>query len=150
MANNGFVYWSEFPNAGDAQEGDIIVGSRAGIDSQFTYSSFGTLVFSTISGTTQDAEVGHGYIIGNSSLTTINLPLDAIAGEQVAIQGYGSSGWLVQAGAGVTLQIGSTASSIGGTVASSNRWDSIQLICLVNSGSVWALYAPVSSAYTIL
>ncbi len=149
MALAPYIEWSQFPNAGPELPGDIIVGLRAGVNVQVTLGP-AALEWNVVTGTTQDCSVKNGYIPTNVALTTFNLPLSAVAGDIVAIQGYGSGLWVVQAGVGVTVQIGNTASSIGGTVAAANRWDSIQLICLVNSGSVWGLYAPVSSAYTIL
>ena len=101
-----------------------------------------------VSGTTQAAAVNNGYIIQNASQTTVTLPATAALGSVISVQGLGAGGWILTANTGQTVQIGSTATSSGGTVTSSNQWDAIEVVCVV-ANTTWALRAPVTSGFVI-
>jgi hypothetical protein len=105
--------------------------------------------FVGIPGTSQLAVGGVGYIIDNPLLTTVTLPAIANEGVIVAIQGKGSGGWILQANVGQIINIGSVPTSPGGTVASSNQWDSIQVVCVV-ANTTWAMFSAVTQDFTIL
>jgi hypothetical protein len=108
----------------------------------------GGLPFVNVSGTTQAAVINTGYIIGNSSQTTVTLPASAPVGSIVAIQGKGSGGWVLQANGGQTIQVGQTASSSGGSVTSAAAFDAIQVVCVV-ANTTWTSSYVVSSGVTI-
>jgi hypothetical protein len=106
------------------------------------------LVWSVVSGTSETAAAGNGYITSNSSQTTVSLPASCAPGDMIAVQGQGSGGWLIKANTGQTIHVGATASSSAGSVASSNQYDAITLVCIVATTD-WAMYGPVSSGFVI-
>ena len=108
----------------------------------------GGLIWSVVSGTTQTAAAGNGYITSNGSLTTVSLPASCAPGDMVAVQGQGAGGWLIQANTGQTIHIGASASMSAGSVASANQYDAITLVCIVTNTD-WAMYGPVSSGFVI-
>lgn len=99
--------------------------------------AFGGIGWNNVSGTSQAASVNNGYVIGNASQTTVTLPATAALGSVIAVQGKGAGGWVLTANTGQTIQVGSTATSSGGTVTSQNQWDSIEVVC-VTANTTWA------------
>lgn len=113
---------------------------------QWTSSGTGTgITWSGVSGTSQAADINSGYVIENAAQTTITLPATAALGSIVYVQGMGAGGWVLTANAGQTIQVGSSATSTGGTVTSGDQWDAIGVVCLV-ANTTWSMLAPVSSA----
>ena len=110
--------------------------------------SGGGLPWIGVSGTTQACDVNHGYITQNAGLTTYTLPAIAAIGDTVRIQGLGAGGWVLTANTGQTIQVGSSATSSGGTVASTNRYDCIEVVCIV-ADTTWAMTPNVSAGFTI-
>lgn len=104
-----------------------ILSSIPGV--QFTWNS--------VAGTTQAAAVENGYIIANAAQTTVTLPATAAVGQRVSVQGLGAAGWVIQANTGQTIQLGSSATTTAGSLTSTNRYDSINLICMV-ANTTWA------------
>lgn len=108
----------------------------------------GGLTWNLIGGTSQTAAAGNGYISDNAAQTTITLPAVAAAGDIVAVNGLGAGGWVLQAAAGDTIQVGSAATSAGGTVTSANQWDSIEVVCVV-ANTTWATRFVLSAGVTV-
>ena len=108
----------------------------------------GGLVWSNVSGTSQAASVNNGYIIGNASQTTVTLPATAAIGDTIAVQGKGAGGWVLTANTGQTIQVGSSATSSGGTVTSQNQWDAIRVVC-VTANTTWATQYVLSLGVTV-
>jgi len=108
----------------------------------------GGLVWSVIVGTSQAATAGNGYITSDVAQTIITLPATCSPGDMIAIQGAGSGGWSITANTGQTIHIGASPSSVAGSVASSNQYDSIILVCVVMNTD-WSMFGPVSSGFVI-
>jgi hypothetical protein len=91
-----------------------------------------------VSGTTQAMLPDNGYATDNSGLVTCTLPVTAAFGSSISIIGKGSGGWSIAQNAGQSIQVGNTASTIGagGSVSSTNQFDSLNLICTV-ANTVW-------------
>lgn len=120
-----------------------------------TFPTSGTLAttsqglnWNDVSGTTQAASVNNAYVISNASQTTVTLPATAPLGSRVRIQGKGAAGWILSANISQTIQVGSSATTSGGTVTSQNQWDSIEVVC-VTANTTWAMSPPVTSGFTI-
>jgi hypothetical protein len=79
------------------------------------------------------------YIADNAGLVTLTLPAAAALGDTFRIIGKGAGGWLVQAGGGQTVHVGNVASSAAGSVASTNQWDGITIVC-VTANTTFASY----------
>lgn len=90
-------------------------------------------IWNVVSGTSEDMEVDNGYIPNNVALVTFTLPATATVGTSVAVGGLGSGGWSIAQNVGQTIHVGSSSSTpgVGGSVASTNRYDSIELLCVV-------------------
>ncbi len=95
-----------------------------------------------VSGTSQAAVVNTSYIISNAGQTTVTLPATAAEGSFVQVQGKGAAGWIVAANTGQTIHFGSSASSVAGSLTSTNLWDSVSLVC-VTADTTWAVYSNV-------
>jgi hypothetical protein len=105
--------------------------------------------FASVSGTTQFISVNTGYIPTNAALTTFTLPASAAVGQKTAIEGSGAGGWLVAANTGQTIICGSSSTSVAGSLASTNRYDNVYLVCLV-ANTTWKVQSTFSAGLTIL
>ncbi len=76
--------------------------------------------------------VNNGYVIDNgASLVTLTLPATAALGSLFIVAGKSAGGWIIDVASGQTIHVGSTASTAStGTVASSNQYDCITLVCV--------------------
>jgi hypothetical protein len=86
-----------------------------------------------VTGTSQSLAVNTLYTINNAGLVTLTLPISAAVGDQIFIRGSGAGGWTVAQGSGQSIKIGSVTSTtgVGGSISSSNRYDCIELTCIV-------------------
>lgn len=97
-----------------------------------------------ISGTTQAAAVNSGYVVQNSSQTTITLPATAALGSVVSIRGLGAAGWILAANTGQVINLGNTPTSSGGSLTSSNLYDSVDVTCIV-ADTTWLVSSVIST-----
>ncbi len=95
--------------------------------------------------------VANGYITNNAGLVTMTLPVTAAVGDIVTIVGKGAGGWLIAQNATQIIQVGSSASTtgVGGSVASTNRYDSIDLVC-VTANTLFVTRGGVQGALTVV
>jgi hypothetical protein len=133
-----------------ATDGQVLIGSTggspawatitAGSNVTVTSASNSITIASTASGgttwseqtgTTQAMAVNHGYILNNAGVVTATLPATAALGDIVAVVGKGTGGWAIAQNSGQTIHFGNvnTTTGAGGSLASTNRYDSIELIC---------------------
>ena len=98
--------------------------------SQTTSGGPGVLTWVDQSSTPVTVTPGTGYYTDSGSLVTLNIPATVAAGSTIAVAGKGSGGWLVQMNTGQTANLGSSATSSGGSLASTNQYDSIELLCV--------------------
>ena len=124
------IKWSAFTNGGALRTGDKLVGLRAGVNVQFDPNGIGSIVWNDVAGTTQTAVINNGYVISNAAQTTITLPTTCAEGSVFAIAGKGAAGWILKMAAGQTCHIGSSASSVAGTITSTNQYDSLTIVCV--------------------
>ncbi len=103
--------------------------------------------WNTVTGTSLTMAVNNGYFPNNVGLVTLTLPATSAVGDEIAISGQGSGGWTIAQAAGQQVQIGSVASTLGagGSVASTNRYDSLRLVCMV-ANTLWTTTGGVQSA----
>lgn len=90
----------------------------------------GSFMWNDVSGTSQAAAVNQGYIISNASQTTVTLPATAAEGSVFGIAGKGAAGWILQMNTGQTCHLGNTPTTSGGTLTSTNQYDSVQIVCV--------------------
>jgi len=99
-----------------------------------TYATFSpNLTWNPVVATSQALVVGNAYVNMDSSLTTFTLPLTANFGDEFQVQGYGSGGWVIEQNAGQSIICDEIVSTVGvtGSVASTNRYGKIKLVCLI-------------------
>lgn len=104
-----------------------------------------------VSGTSQSMAVNNGYVANNVGLVTLTLPSTAAFGSTVMIQGYGSGGWRVAQNAGQTIHTGvlSTTTGVGGSLSSTNRYDSIEILCVV-ADTEWTILTGEKGVITVV
>jgi len=134
------IKWSAFPSVGDLEPGDIIVGLRSGANVQFAAPVFGNDVV-VVTGATQAMTANVAYIANRGTLITFSLPTSSVVGDKISVVGQGAGGWTIHQAASQQIQIGDVASTVGtgGSVASSNQWDSLTLIC-ITANDVWTAF----------
>lgn len=107
-----------------------------------------------VTATSATMDVNSGYIANNASLVTLTLPSVAQVGDSVSVQGKGAGGWKIAQNAGQTINIGdatnpATTTGVGGSLASTTRYDSLELLCITaNSG--WAVLTGPQGSITVV
>lgn len=93
----------------------------------------GGITWNEVTGTSQAAAVDNGYLTNNASLVTVTLPSTAAVGEVVRVAGSGAGGWRVAQNASEIIHFGNadTTTGTGGRLDSTNRYDAVELICIV-------------------
>jgi hypothetical protein len=109
----------------------------------------GGFSWNIVSGTSQTMVSNNGYISNNAGLVTLTLPATSAVGDEMAVVGKGAGGWKVQCGGGQTIVIGSSTTTSGGSVASTNAKDSFYIVCTAANTEWTVLGAPQSSGLTI-
>ncbi|CEG60972.1 hypothetical protein [Legionella micdadei] len=127
---------------------NISISNGAG---SITISATGLAGFSwtTVTGTSQAMLSNNGYIANNAGLVTLTLPATSAVGDEIDIIGKGAGGWKVQCGVGQTIVVGSSTTTSGGSVASTNAKDSFYMICTTANTEWTVASAPQSSGLTI-
>lgn len=101
---------------------------------------FSTILAAIPSGTwvdvasgTQAMAIDTGYVTDNgASLVTYTLPATAALGSIIEVSGKSTGGWLIAQNAGQTIHLGNqaTTTGAGGSLASTNQWDYVKLLCI--------------------
>lgn len=96
-----------------------------------------------VTGPTQMA-INRGYVANNIGLVTLTLPVTAAFGTIIRVCGKGVGGWLIAQNAGQNIQMGNVSSTIGagGSVASTNDFDTIELLC-TTADTTWTALSSV-------
>lgn len=135
---------SSDPSAATLSNGTNISVTSASGSITINATGFASFTYNDVSSTPQAAAVNNGYIISNASATVVNLPATAAEGSVIAVQGKGAGGWTMNANTGQTIHFGNSASSSGGSLASTNQWDCVEVIC-VTANTVWAVKSAVGN-----
>jgi hypothetical protein len=143
--------WSAFTDVGNLATGDQIVGLRSGVNVRFTAPIFDQqIVVVTSASATMLTETI--YIANFGSLVTLSLPATSEVGDLISVVGYGAGGWSIAQGAGQQIFISPNQTTLGatGSLSSSNRYDSLNLIC-VAANTLWTTFgSPQSDGLAIV
>jgi hypothetical protein len=93
--------------------------------------------YTEVTGATQAMAVNRSYSANRGTLVTFTLPATAIVGDEVAVTGIGAGGWLIAQNANQYINNISVTTTIGvgGSLASTNKFDSVKLVCTtINNG----------------
>lgn len=84
------------------------------------------------------------YIANNAGLVTLTLPATAAVGDRISVAGKGAGGWKIAQNASQVIHFGSTdtTTGTGGSLASTNRYDSLEVICITTNTDFVVLGAP--------
>lgn len=104
----------------------------------------GFLTWNRVAGPAVALAVDNGYIPTNAALVTLTLPAAATVGDEIDIVGEGAGGWTIAQNAGQTIRFGNlaTTTGVGGTLSSTNQWDTVKLICRVTNAD-WSVVGTV-------
>ena len=85
----------------------------------------------------------NGYIANNASLVTMTLPVTCSVGDRIHVAGLGAGGWKIAQNASQVIHFGSsdTTTGTGGSLASTHRYDVIELLCVVTNNEYLVLSA---------
>ncbi len=104
-----------------------------------------------VTGAAQNLAPNQNYIANRATLITFALPAAAAVGSIIEIAGLGAGGWIISQGAGQQILVGSSATTPGatGTLASTNRYDTIRLMC-VTANTIFTVLSGVTTGFTIV
>lgn len=111
----------------DGSAGQVLQSNGSGVLS-FTNNSSQSWIEQTTTPVTM--AVNTGYISSNAGLVTLNVPATAAVGDVLMIAGKGAGGWLVQMNTGQIANMLGSPTSSAGSLASTNRYDCIELLCV--------------------
>ncbi len=88
-----------------------------------------------VTGTSVALAANNAYILDNAGLVTATLPATATVGNTFTIVGKGTGGWKVAQNASQLIHFGvsTTTTGAGGSLASSNTFDCIKIVCTVTN-----------------
>src|SRR6266487_2052360 len=112
----------------DGAANQVIVTNGAGVLS-WANNAQGTWIDQTSTPVTMVANTS--YSANNGGLTTLNMPATAAFGDLFEVAGQGAGGWLVRMNAGQTANLNGTPTTVAGSLASTNRYNTIKLVCTV-------------------
>jgi len=145
-----------------ATDGQLIIGSTAGAPAAATLTAGAGVTITNGSNsitvatsavgttwtdqttTTVTMTANNGYIADNAGLVTLTIPATAALGAEFTIAGKGAGGWLLQANTGQTIHLGSSATSSAGSLASTNQWDGVKIVC-VTANTIFAVVSAVGN-----
>ena len=98
----------------------------------------GVTSWTDVTGTTQAMAINSGYLSDNVSRVTLTLPSTAAQFTVIRVCGNGAGGWTIAQNAGQNIQFGQNSSTVGvtGSVKSTNRYDTVELLCTV-ANTTW-------------
>jgi len=130
--NGGIVYSnaSGFQITSAANYGHLVT-TNAGVP--FLSATGALTSYVAVTTTSHQMETNIGYIANNAALVTLTLPVTAAVGTLLSVQGLGAGGWLISQNVSQVIHDGAspTTVGVGGSLASTNRYDSLNLICIV-------------------
>lgn len=131
--------------------GTITLGITALVFNQIvTSGGLSSFAYTGISGTSVSMNYNTGYFTENVGLTTLTMPVTAPQGSIITVVGYGAGGWTIQCNGGQTINIGSIATSAGGSISSNSPFDSVSLLNTVANTNWVNIGAPQSSGLILV
>lgn len=99
-----------------------------------------TITWHDVTSTAEAMLPSNGYLSNNASLVTLTLPTTANQFSTIIVAGNGAGGWEIAQNTGQTINFESlsTTSGAGGKLASTNKYDSVTLICTV-ADTTWSV-----------
>lgn len=151
-ANNGSLVTnnSGVPSIQTLTAGQILIGTTGAAPTATTLTAGTGISISSASGsitisatafdsnwvnqtTSTTMAVNTSYIANSGSLVTLTLPTTCAQGTEFAVAGLGAGGWKIAQAASQLINFGNvvTTTGTGGSLASSNQYDVVYLVCTV-------------------
>ena len=110
-------------------------------------SAAGSFTWSVITATSQSIVAFKGYVANAGTLLTFTLPVTAAVGDSFRIAGLGAGGWLIAQNSGQLIHLGSsvTTTGVGGSLASTNQYDAINIVCAVANTTFLVVDGPMGN-----
>ena len=111
----------------------------------------GGMTWTVVAGTSSAMAVNNGYVSNNAGLVTFTLPATAAVGTMLGVAGLGAGGWKVAQNASQLIHLGGsvTTTGVGGSLASTNAFDSLQLLCVV-ANTTWIVLSGAQGIITVV
>lgn len=126
----------------------ITVTNGDGVAGNITIDAAEGVTWTEVTGTSATIAVNSGVIANNASLVTLTLPTSSNQGDEIRVTGKGAGGWLIAQNSGQQIQfiksVTSTTTGVGGSLASTNQFDSIHLVC-VTANNIWNVLSCVGN-----
>lgn len=124
--------------------GQVLVSNGAGALPTFQANTGISWVVET--GTSATMAVGTGTFANNAGLVTLTLPTTAAVGDIIEVAGMGSGGWKIAQNASEKTYFGTstTTTGVGGSLASTQQYDTIKLVCQV-ANTEWIVLSSVGN-----
>ena len=134
------------PIAGTLTAGTNITITNASGSITIAASGAGGFSWTHVTGTSQTMASNNGYVVDNGGLVTLALPAASALGDEIEIIGRGAGGWTISQAASQQIIVGSSSSTagVGGSVASTNRRDSLYMVC-TNANLEWTVQSFVGN-----
>ncbi len=101
-----------------------------------------------VTGTSATAVINNAYVANNASLVTITLPATCVLGSKFTFMGKGAGFYKVQAASGQTINFGSTATTVAGSITTTGRYDSFTVRC-ITADTTFVVYGAQGSSFTV-
>lgn len=110
------------------------------INMSFPTPTLAAFAWTDVTSTSQSMSANSGYIADNASLVTLTLPSTAVQGSIISVCGNGAGGWSIAQNASQNIKFGNqtTTTGTGGSLASTNRYDGVSLLCTV-ANTTWVI-----------
>lgn len=95
-------------------------------------------IWNNVSGTSATLAIDNAYLANNASLVTLTLPTTAAQFSTILVTGNGAGGWTIAQNVGQQINFDGVSSTVGagGSLASTNRYDVVELVC-VTANTTW-------------
>jgi len=124
----------------------VLTSNGVGAAPTFQAAASGGISWSEVTDTSQAAAVDNGYICNNAALVTVTIPTTAAVGSVVRVCGKGAGGWKIAQNASELIYFGNTVTTTGdgGSLASSNDFDAVELVC-ITANTAWTVVSSVGN-----
>lgn len=104
------------------------------------------LIWNDVTAVSASMSVNNGYLADNAGLVTLTLPATATQFSVIYVAGNSPGGWVIAQNAGQTINFesSSTTTGTGGSLASTNTYDAVYLLC-TTANTTWSVLSSLGN-----